>query len=663
MQKFENKLIDLLKSLPKFIDEKTGNILRNEVVNSALKIDKELISLLIKDKEIKEKFFTEISGYWIFEINKFVDYVQDKEFLDDTYTKFKNKIGLTIDNKFIRERREVALSFPFKDCILEGDMTKEDEKRNEIFFNEVLAQDQINRLLDPKVLTNFKRYSAKGEESVTEFKRDKEGVIKENLIIKGNNLLALYSLKEQFQGKIKLIYIDPPYNIGNDSFKYNDSFNHSTWLTFMKNRLEIARDLLSNDGAIFVSINHIELGYILILMDEIFGRENKLPIITLRSGTTASYRSINETPVNVSEFVIAYRKTPAYKNNQIFIETSYTEDYSHIIENNEDKPHNWKLQNLNDFIYKKEGYKNKQEFIKKYGDSWQKFRFEQKEIYALAHPEKIISLNTLQKPSEKILQIINLSKKERDKVHIVERNGKDPIYCYNGRTLAFFSSKFRDIGSRKVPSEILTNIWGDVSFLGIGSEGGVELHNGKKPELLVKHIIDLATKEGDIILDFFLGVGTTCAVAHKMNRQYIGIEQLDYNENDTITRLKNVINNDQTGISKIINWKGGGDFIYCELMKFNEKAIEIINNVQDTHELLKIWGEMCEKYFLDYNVEVKKFNDNVEEFKELQIGDQKKVLIEMLNKNQLYVNLSEINDLDFKVSKEDKELNKKFYSD
>ena len=166
MKKFEDKLIDLLESLPKFVDEKTGNILRNEVVNSALKIDKELISLLIKDKEIREKFFTEISGYWVFEINKFVDYVQDKEFLDDTYTKFKNKIGLTIDNKFIRERREVALSFPFKDCILEGDMTKEDEKRNEIFFNEVLAQDQINRLLDPKVLTNFKRYSAKGEDVI-----------------------------------------------------------------------------------------------------------------------------------------------------------------------------------------------------------------------------------------------------------------------------------------------------------------------------------------------------------------------------------------------------------------------------------------------------------------------------------------------------------------
>ena len=220
MQKFEDKLIDLLKRLPKFVDEKTGNILRNEVVNSALKIDKELISLLITDKEVKEKFFKEIKDVWVFDTNKFINYVQDKEFLDDSYTKFKNKIGLTIDGKFIRERGEVALSFPFKDCVLEGGMTKEEEKRNEIFFNEVLAQDQISKLLDPKVLTNFKRYSAKGEESVTEFKRDKEGVIKENLIIKGNNLLSLYSLREQFQGRVKLIYIDPPFNTGKDSFNY-----------------------------------------------------------------------------------------------------------------------------------------------------------------------------------------------------------------------------------------------------------------------------------------------------------------------------------------------------------------------------------------------------------------------------------------------------------
>jgi adenine-specific DNA-methyltransferase len=162
-----------------------------------------------------------------------------------------------------------------------------------------------------------------------------------------------------------------------------------------------------------------------------------------------------------------------------------------------------------------------------------------------------------------------------------------------------------------------------------------------------------------------------------MGRQYIGIEQLDYNENDAVTRLKNVIGKEKTngklspviedydnsGISKSMNWKGGGDFIYCELMKFNEEAIEKINRLKDTNELLRLWKELCEKYFLNYNLEIKKFNDNLDEFNELSISNQKQILIEMLNKNQLYVNLSEINDSDFKVSKEDKELNRKFYGD
>ena len=601
MKKFEDKLIDLLGSLPKFVDEKTGNILRNEVVNSALKIDKELISLLIKDKEIKEKFFTEISGYWIFEINKFVDYVQDKEFLDDTYTKFKNKIGLTIDNKFIGERGEVALSFPFKDCILEGGMTKEDEKRNEIFFNEVLAEDQINRLLDPKVLTNFKRYSAKGEESVTEFKRDKEGVIKENLIIKGNNLLSLYSLREQFQGRVKLIYIDPPFNTGKDSFDYNDRFNHSTWLTFVKNRLEISKNLLSDDGNIFIHIDINENHYLKVLCDEIFGRSNFVEEIVWAYGSPSGGRAGGAKPVNIHDYLLHYAKNYSErKQNKLY--TPYS---------------------------------------KQYITAW--FKYTDKD-----------------------------GRRYQRRMRGRDEKGK-----------VIWEKQYLD-ESKGLP---LTSVWTDIRQVYADPRAYKENQKKhtelirdfltQKPEKLIQRIIEMVTDKGDIVLDYTLGSGTTCAVAHKIGRQYIGLEQLNYGVNDAITRLKRVIGKeksegkistiideyDETGISKAVNWKGGGDFIYCELMKFNEEAIEIINNAQDMHGLLKIWGEMCEKYFLDYNVEVKKFNDNVEEFKELQIGVQKKVLIEMLNKNQLYVNLSEINDSDFKVSKGDKELNKKFYSD
>jgi len=158
-----------------------------------------------------------------------------------------------------------------------------------------------------------------------------------------------------------------------------------------------------------------------------------------------------------------------------------------------------------------------------------------------------------------------------------------------------------------------------------------------------------------------MGTGTTCSVAHKMGRQYIGVEQLDYGENSAVVRLKNVINGDQTGISKAVNWKGGGDFVYCELMELNERFIQKIQNAKDTKELLKIWEEMKEHAFLSYKIEPKDIDENIEEFKDLSFENQKRFLIEILDKNDLYVNYSEMEDKQYGISREDIELNKKFY--
>lgn len=198
---FNTKLIDLLKTDPRFVDEE-GEILLAAIQDRAWKIDRDLVKLLLSDKEIKDKFFEEIEGHWLFNTNAFIDYISQQIFLDNSYTRFRNRIGLTFGGKFLRERGEVALVWPYKDCVLEGGQTKEEEKRKEIFFNEVLAQDEINRLFDPKVLTKFVRYTTKGKEKVTDFRCNKKGVISENLIIKGNNLLALHTLKTQFRGQV-----------------------------------------------------------------------------------------------------------------------------------------------------------------------------------------------------------------------------------------------------------------------------------------------------------------------------------------------------------------------------------------------------------------------------------------------------------------------------
>ena len=242
-----------------------GVLLKNAIVEAALALRPELIAKLLTHDGLKRNFFTDVNGVLVFDKVKFQKFVMNKRFLPDSYTSFKNKVGLTNeDGDFLSESREVVLSWPYKDCVLEGGQTKEDAKRNEVFWNEILAPDEINRLTEPKVLTNFKRYDKDGEHEVDSISMD------DNLIIKGNNLLALHSLKKKYAGKVKLIYIDPPYNTGSDSFGYNDNFNQSTWLTFMQNRLEVAKKLLCDDGVICVQCSFHQFAYLRVLMDSLY---------------------------------------------------------------------------------------------------------------------------------------------------------------------------------------------------------------------------------------------------------------------------------------------------------------------------------------------------------------------------------------------------------
>jgi adenine-specific DNA-methyltransferase len=227
-----------LKKEPNFITD-NGELKKWIIINKAQNYDEELIGLLLEEKELKEKFFLKVKGITVFNQSLFIQFLEQKNYLNDSYTQYKNKVGLTIDGKYLKQRNEVALVWPFKDCILEGGQSKEEQKKEEIFFNEILAQDEITQLLEPKVITNAKRYTAVGEKPLNSINRNEKGVITDNLIIKGNNLLALYSLKNKYSGKVKLIYIDPPYNTCGDKniFSYNNTFNHSSWLTIVSPKI------------------------------------------------------------------------------------------------------------------------------------------------------------------------------------------------------------------------------------------------------------------------------------------------------------------------------------------------------------------------------------------------------------------------------------------
>ena len=641
--KFEQKLKEVLKKHEGFVD-KEGDLNKSEIINSASNINKELIGLLINDKEIRETFFEKIEDYWVFNLNKFIEYIQDKNVFSNSVTKFEAKIGLNIGDKYLVERGEVALVWPFKDCVLEGGMTKEDEERNEIFFNEILAQDEIDRLFDQKVLTNFKKCASTGDGKISDFSRNSGGVIKDNLVIKGNNLLALHSLKKEFAGKIKMIYIDPPYNTRTDSFGYNDNFNHSTWLTFMKNRLDIAKILLKEDGVIFVQCDDNEQGHLKVLMDEVFDRNfisNSVVVIN-RGGR--DYGGIART----HEYMLIYSKTPLKELNFIE-EVGKKFDYGdtrggfnlmelrnrNVLFNDKNRP------NLYYPFYVNPSKEDKNRLLE--------ISLEPKKGFIEVMPLKSQGIQTVWRwGKEKALENLNTEIKGK-----LKQDGGYMIV-----------QKYRKTTKRQ------RSIWDDKEFVNErGTEHLKELFKGKKvfaypkSEHLMARVIELGSEPGDIILDYHLGSGTTTSAAHKMNRQYIGIEQMDYSAGISYQRMKKVINGEQGGISPKINWKGGGKFIYCELMKYNEEAMGKIQEAKDPKQLLRIWEEMCEKYFLNYDVEIKKFNDNKKEFESLSLTQQKRKLCEMLNKNQLYVNLSEIEDSQFKVSKEDKELNKKFYGD
>lgn len=615
-----------LKKEPNYVSD-NGELKKWVVLNKAQNFDEELIGLLLDNSDLKQKFFIEIKSTLIFNQNLFIQFLEQKNYLNDSYTQFKNKVGLSIDGKYLKQRNEVALVWPFKDCVLEGGQSREEDKREEIFFNETLAQDEITELLDPKVLTNVKLFDKDGEKDFSQFKRNENGTITDNLIIKGNNLLALHSLKKEFAGKVKLIYIDPPYNTGNDGFKYNDNFNHSTWLTFMKNRLTVARELLSNDGVIFVQCDDNEQAYLKILMDEIFVRENFVSSIVWKG---RGGRQDSKFIAQIHETIISFSKN--ISELELF-KVTVEDDSNYLLK---DTKGNYKIQ-----------------LIRKWGSNSRRIdrpnlfygiEFKGEMVFPILPDGNDGCWRWGQTKLRKAI--------EDDEVVLIEKEGRKELY--------------EKIYEKDGTKQVVFNSWIDESFSGQGAKTIQNIFNSKvfdypKPEQLIAKFIEISTLENDIVLDYHLGSGTTAATAHKMNRQYIGIEQMDYVETVAVERLKKVIDGEQGGISKSVDWQGGGSFIYLELKKYNQTFIEKIDEAKNSESLLQIWEEMKAKSFLNYNVDIQKQEQDIEDFKLLNLNEQKQHLCELLNKNQLYVNLSSLNDENFECTAEEKNLNRDFY--
>jgi len=415
----------------------------------------------------------------------------------------------------------------------------------------------------------------------------------ENLLIKGDNLLILRSLIEMFKDRpekkrIKCIYIDPPYNTGNAFKHYDDNLAHSEWLTMMRDRLKLLKQLLRRDGCIVVQIDNQEFAHLKVLMDEVFGRNNYVDFVTIETRTASGYKVINPGFFNSSEYLLIYAyDKKRFKHKTIYKEKVFEAHYNKFIKNKNKNPAKWEVLNLKDVLAKKIKIKNWKEGEKTLG---KEALLDELRNFAIEHADQVAALEFVgRKASGRVVDAKERSLKSRNKVFILKNDGKKSTYLYNGREIVFYSKKVRELDGDIVGSTVMTNIWTDISWSGIGTEGDVEFKYSKKPEKLIKRIIEFATDEEDYVLDSFAGSGTTGAVAQKCNRHWIMIELGNHAQTKIIPRLQKVITGkDQKGISRDVNWKGGGGFkyyklgdsvIYKEDMNWKMKTEEIAEGV------------------------------------------------------------------------------------
>jgi adenine-specific DNA-methyltransferase len=633
--KLQSEIKHVLKQFPEYWED--DSLLKNKVIDDLRNYKKDLIEKLLSNETIRNTYSLKLENGTIFKIEDFISMLRYKNYWENSYTRYSNEIGLTSDDKYLKYNTDVVLDFPHKDCVLEGGMTKEDVGKDEIYYHKILAKEEIDILLSPKVFNNIKMYDINGEHEISEFNET------DNLIIKGNNLLALHSLKKRYAGKVKMIYIDPPYffkkHKEKDAFAYNSNYHMSTWLTFMKNRLEVAKELLTIGGTIWISINEDGMHYLKVLADSIFGSDKFIGTTPRRTRNGKS-----DVPFNYSQdfdFLLAY--TNVDETNKVIGRKVERKYYT-----SDDFPNRpWRLADATTQRSAKDRPNSYFTMVdpktgKEYPASKKRTWAVTKETFQKYYDEGYIVF-----PDD--YDFLNISKpymrkfKDEDdasgKLSSVISDFAMQDFLYD----LLYNSKNKD------GNDELTELVPEESF------------NYPKPERLLKSIIEIATNEGDIVLDFFMGSATTPAVAMKMNRRFIGIEQMDYIETISVKRLKKVIDGEQGGISKDVGWSGGGSFVFAELYPLNQKYVGQIQEANSDEEIENLINKIKESAFLDFKINIDKVTNKNSDFASLSLEEKKDILIQALDANQLYLSYSEIDDEQYNVPESVKHFNHSFY--
>jgi adenine-specific DNA-methyltransferase len=419
-----------------------------------------------------------------------------------------------------------------------------------------IGKDERPRL-EPRILLEDSDKSYHAKARVTDHD------IFDNILIHGDNLLALKALEQEYTGRVKCIYIDPPFNTGQALPNYDDGIEHSIWLTLMRDRLALLHRLLTNDGTLFVHIDDNELGYLIALLDSIFGRQNRLYVVTFKQGSATGHKSINPGCVTTTNFILIYARDKAVWNpNRVYTGRERDTRYGQFITNIDDHYERWRFTTLMKAYALAQGVveKDARKMVKEFPEKLDEFVLSNaRQVIRSARPD-------YDSVSEAAREMIDKSKDDPTRIYRLSREDHSDMYFKAGERILFYADKLKLVDGEYVAGEPLTTLWDDILSNNLHNEGGVEFPKGKKPEALIKRILDLTTTPGDLVLDSFAGSGTTGAVAHKMDRRWIMIELGEHAYTHVIARLRSVVDGtDTSGVTKAANWKGGGGFRYYTL--------------------------------------------------------------------------------------------------
>lgn len=605
-----------------------GSIARSAVLDDLELNDKELIGAIINNKYFQENYSVPFKNSFIFNGDEFKTALSQREYVYDGLTNYRNQIGLSVLRRPLDSfaNENIELDFPYKDTVLKAGMDKSDAKRStEPYLNKIIAKDEINALVEPKAFRN------------TEVIGDVDAA-NPNLLIKGNNLIALYSLAKRYSDAVKLIYVDVPYYFKEqketDSFLYNSNFKLSTWLVFMENRLQEAFKLLKDDGSIWIHVGEDGMHYLKVLCDQIFSPENYVGTLPRKTRDGKS-----DVPFNFSQdfdWLLVYTKTT--NSDKAIVGRKVQRKY---YETPDFPGRKWRTADLTKQTTTKErpnsdftmvNPKTGKEYPVNPDRSWAVTKDTFQEWYdrgGIGFPDDYDFMKG-HRPFRRVF------KDEDDK--------KD---------------KLSSVSSDLLLKDFIKTLLAKSKTTKKDEYVKKQQFNYAKPEELMKQIISVTTKEGDYVMDFFSGSGTTAAAALKMNRRFIAVEQIDEQLQLSKKRLNSVVKNeDKGGISKEVDWKGGSGFIYTELASKKENLIDQINAATTIDELTQI-AKLIGDDDYQLNIDINKVWQNLDQ---VTVNDVKNAMVDILEPAQLYVSALNADDPEEHISEKDRIFTKAFYA-